>query len=298
MSTTHLATQNNQEFEGGLATLKKEIDALQIVDQKSYIEGAQIEVALKTAIKRRKADKTTGIDSAKEHLQFLQNELKKDIAQAEQLLEAINKKRIAYTEEEKRKAKIEEDRENARLAEIAKQKAEADRIESERLAAENRKAQEAEAKRQEVERQQQIEEQRKAGEITKRAAEAAAKKAAEERERQQKEAREAEAKERERAKAAAEEAKKAPPPTVRVVPNVPVVAGIKNQTHFYAEVTDSSKILFAYDKAIREGASDRAAFLSRFVIVDEKEVGSFARDTKDNAKATAALPGVRFYSEG
>ena len=66
---------------------------------------AQIEVALKTAIKRRKADKTTAIDSAKEHLQFLQNELKKDIAQAEQLLEAINKKRIAYTEEEKRKEK-------------------------------------------------------------------------------------------------------------------------------------------------------------------------------------------------
>src|SRR5580704_2706192 len=135
VSTTHLATEDNKEFEGGLAKLKSEIDAIVIKDNATFIEAAQIETALKAAIKRRQADKKTGIDSAKEHLQFLQNELKKDIAQAEQLLEAINKKRIAYTEEEKRKAKIEEDRENARLAEIARQKAEADRNESERIAA-------------------------------------------------------------------------------------------------------------------------------------------------------------------
>ena len=88
-------------------------------------------------------------------------------------------------------------------------------------------------------------------------------------------------------------------PEVHVAPNLPKGAGLpKNQTYYSAEVMDPNEILFAYDEAIRKDDRNRAAFLSRFVTVDEQEVGAFARETKDNAKVEAALPGVEASSKG
>jgi hypothetical protein len=91
--------------------------------------------------------------------------------------------------------------------------------------------------------------------------------------------------------AAEKEAKKL---GVEVVPSIPTVAGTRNQIHYYAEVSDTAKFLRAYLKA----KPKEREFLSRFLTVDQQEVGKYARETKDNQAVEKAIPGSRAWSKG
>lgn len=262
-------------IEQGLAALRSQAEAIVVANQQDYIEAVQIKNAVNSYIKDVKAKLGPGIASAKEHLDFLKNDMAKYITPAEQLVGIVENKRIRWAEEEKRKAEAEQRRINEENRRIAAVKAEEERKERERLAAEQRERERKE-----------IEAAKRAGDIGKREAERMKK--------------EADAKaERERI-LAAEEARKAAENVqeVSVKAAVPVVAGAKNQTFYYAEIQKSPLILFAYDEAIRKGDKERAAFLSQFIMVDEQAVGAFARKTKNNEEATAQVPGVRFYSKG
>lgn len=273
---TSLSLVDTKQIESGLAVLRHDAETLTVRDQQSYIDAAQIENACKAYVRDVKAKMGPGIESAKSHLDFLKSEMQKYIIPAETILETIKGKRLAFAMEEKRQAKIEEDRKNAELARLAQEKAEADRRESERLAAEQRKAQEAE-----------IERQRKSGEL--KAREAA---------RLAKEAREREEEERKRAALAAEQAKAAPPPRVEVKPNIPPVAGIKNQTFYYAEVVDWPKFLAEYKRAVKAHDMMRVVFLEDFIQPNDQAIGKYARDTRSNALTEGNIPGVKAWSKG
>ena len=273
---TSLSTIDTRQIESGLATLRKDAETLQVTNQQTYIDAAQIENACKAYVKDVKAKMGPGIESAKTHLDFLKTEMQKYIVPAEVILDTIKGKRLAFAEEEKRAGKVEADRVNAELARQAQAKAEADRKESERIAAEQRKAQEAE-----------IERQRNSGELKKREADRLAR-----------EAREREEEERKRATAAAEQAKAAPPPRVEVKSNIPAVAGVKNQTYWSATMADWPKFLAEYKRAVREQDTIRTVFLEQFLEANEQAIGKYARDTKSNALVEAHIPGVRATSRG
>ena len=262
-------------IEQALIGLRSQAEAIVVNDQQDYIEAVQIKNTINSYIKDVKAKLGPGIVSAKEHLDFLKNDMAKYITPAEQLVGIVEGKRVRWAEEEKRKAEVEQIKANMEARRIAAEKANAERIERERLAAEQRERERKE-----------IEAARRAGDVGKREAERMKK--------------EADAKaERERI-LAAEEARRtaANVQQVTVKAAIPVVAGAMYQTFYYADVQKPALSLFAYDEAIRKGDNDRAAFLSKFIMVDDQEVGAFARKTKDNEKATAQVPGVRFWSKG
>jgi hypothetical protein len=262
-------------IEQGLAALRSQAEAIVVANQQDYIEAVQIKNAVNSYIKDVKAKLGPGIASAKEHLDFLKNDMAKYITPAEQLVGIVENKRIRWAEEEKRKAEAEQRRINEENLRTAAIKAEEERKERERLAAEQRERERKE-----------IEAAKRAGDIGKREAERMKK--------------EADAKtERERI-LAAEEARKAAEnvPEVQVKAAVPVVAGAKNQTFYYAEVTNASQIIAAYNQALIQSNLERQRFLQQFIVVDEQAVGAFARKTKNNEEATAQVPGVRFWSKG
>ena len=272
MNATDTALAVKQEVEKGLITLRHQAESIVVNNQQDYIEAVQIKNSVNAYIRDVKAKLGPGIASAKDHLDFLKNEMAKYIGPAEQIALTVETKRIRWAEEEKRKAEAEERRIN-----------EERRIEAARIAEEERKERNRIAEEQRKQVEKDAEAARKAGEIGKREAERLKKAAAE-------------AAEREKVRAA-EDAKMAAADVqeVTVKANVPTVAGAKNQTYYFADVTDPMAIIRAY-----ETAKDplRIAFLRRFIIVDEKAIGQFARDTKDNAKCSALLPGCKFTSRG
>ena len=86
--------------------------------------------------------------------------------------------------------------------------------------------------------------------------------------------------------------------TVRVVPSVPVIAGVKNQTYYSADVIDKQAIIDRFALALLTKNNDQAVFLRKFIQVNEAEVSKFARETKDSDKVMSLLPGVRATSRG
>ena len=294
MSATDTAMVVRQEVEKGLATLRQQAEAIVVTNQQDYIEAVQIKNAVNSYIKDVKAKLGPGIASAKDHLDFLKNEMAKYITPAEQIAQTVESKRIRWAEEEKRKAEAEERRINEERRIEAERVAAEERKERERVAAEERAERERVAEEERKERLRAAEAAKRAGDIGKREADRLKKEAEAEAERERQRAAEAEKREKARA---AEDAKKAAEnvQTVTVKPAVPVVAGAKNQTFYFAEVTDPQAIIRAY-----ETAKDpvRIAFLRRFIQVNEQEVGKFARDTKDPKKCAELLPGVKFTSKG
>jgi len=265
-----------EEIEKGLAKLRSEADAIVIRSQQDYIEAVQIKNAANSYIKDVKAKLGPGVASAKEHLDFLKNDMAKYITPAEMIRDTVENKRLAFAEEEKRKAEAEQRRINEENRRIAAEKAEAERKERERIAAEQRDRERKE-----------IEAARRAGDVGKREAERMKK--------------EADAKaERERI-LAEEDARRAAQNVqeVTVKAPIPTVAGAKNQTYFYADVAAPDLIINAFLATCGDSHGyDRQNFLRQFIQVNEQAVGAFARKTQDNAKATAAVPGVRFWSKG
>lgn len=262
-------------IEQGLAALRSDAEAIVIRDQHSYIAAAQIKNDANAYIKDVKAKLGPGIESAKDHLNRLKNDMAMYVTPAEQIRDTVEAKRIAYSEEEKRKALIEQEREQEKLRAEARAKAEAERREADRLAKEQREA-----------REKELEAQRKAGEIGKREEARLAKQAAEDEVK-------AKALAEEQAIKTASEFK-----TVEVKPNIPAVAGSKNQTYYFGEVTNPAQIIAEYNSALIRSDLERQRFLAQFIMVNEQAVGQFARKTQDNAKATAMLPGVKFTSKG
>jgi hypothetical protein len=266
---------NTQQIESNLAQLMKRSQALVVRDQNTFVEARTIQKDLDAYIKSVGFELDEGIAKAKGTLDHLKDQKEKFVAPARAQKDAIRQKADDWSAEEKRKAAAEAERINAENRRLAAIKAEEEKKAAEARAEEERKA-----------RAKEIEAARKAGDVGKREAERLKKESEAEAQRQREQA----ARDAELAKSQVQE--------VRVAPAIPKVAGVKDQTYYFAEITNPSAILFAYDKAIREGDNERAAFLSRFVMVDEKEVGAFARQTKNNEKAAAQVPGVRFWSKG
>ena len=169
------------------------------------------------------------------------------------IVEDADRKRKAWEAEERRKAQLEEDRKNEELRRQQKEKADADLREANRIAAENKEKRVAE-----------INGLLRSGQIGKR--EAA---------RLLKEAEANEEADKANAAAAAEELKNAPPPPVKVKPNIPTVAGVKSQLYWKFEIVDASKLP-------RE-----------FLMADEVKIGQYVRREKEKAQ----IPGVRVWNE-
>ena len=267
-----------EKLNSKLSILKAQADALVVKDQTTYINAASLLTSYKSFIEAVKQLTASDIAEAKERLERLKQEEAMILNPGKDGVALVNGKITSWREEEKRQAKVEEDRKNADLRRQQQEKADADRREAERIAAENKKRKIAE-----------IQQFLKDGKIGKReaarqlkAAGAAAEAAVED------------------AAAAAEEAKNAPPPTATVKPNIPAVAGApKNQTFFFGELLDSgAAIIREYSLAIHSNNAERVAFLRQFIEVSESAVGKFARKTQDDAKATSLVPGVRFWSRG
>jgi multidrug efflux pump subunit AcrA (membrane-fusion protein) len=286
-----------QKFESPLAELRELTDALVVRDQESFVVARTIQKDWDSYIKTVGFELDPGIAKAKDTLDHLRAQKEKYVGPAKIYKEKARQKADAWAAEEKRLAAIEQERINA-----------AARAEAERKAAEERRiaiaAAEAERKEREKwaeidrkNRERDLEAQRKAGEINKREMEKQKKLAAEQAERDRQSA----AAEMERQKQLAAEQEKrtaADVKEVKVLASVPTVAGVKNQTFFFGDVENGEKILNDYDAAVHAHDVPRQIFLRQFMMVNEQEVGKFARETKDNEKAAKLLPGVKFWSKG
>jgi hypothetical protein len=273
--STAITTKDTSAIESNLAQLMARSGELVVRDQHSFVEARNIQLDLDRYIKSVGFELDEGIAKAKETLDHLKNQKERFVAPARTAKESIRQRADAWAAEEKRKAAEEQERINA-----------AARAEAARIAAEERKAAEAQAERERKQREKELEAQRKAGEISKRKAE------------ELKKAAEAEAA-RQRALAAEQEKQAAVNvQEIRVAPSVPKVVGVKDQTYYFAEVTNEAQIFAEYDVAVTANDLARQAFLMRFLKVDDQAIGKFARETKDNVKAGALLPGVRFFSKG
>jgi DNA repair exonuclease SbcCD ATPase subunit len=300
MSSTELvksSTEALEQLNRRLAELKAKSE-IAIVDSDTLVKSAEAKLEFESYIRSVEAHFEPELAPAEETVARCKLAMSQLISPVKGWLKSLVERQKNYHAEEKRKAEAEQRRINEEARREAERKAEEERRERERIAAEQRKEQELQAARNKRIRDQEIEDARKAGELNKREAERL-KKEAEQRAAAERKAA-AEREEREKAQAA-EDAKAAAAdvPEVTVLPNLPKGAGLpKNQTYYYAEVTDANEIIRAYNTAILNADGKRIAFLARFIQVDEQEVGKFARDTKDCAKAASLLPGVKFTSKG
>lgn len=268
-----------------------------VTDQASYTLAANFLIEAKSYVKDVGSKLDPGINSAKTHLDFLKNQKSGYVDPVKRLIEMVQTRAENWRAEEKRLALLEQEREQAKLRAEAQRKADEERRIAEAQAAERRKEQLAEAARQLKIREKEIEEARKAGEMSKKAAAMAARMAEDEAILSKKRADEEAAAARKLAQEHA--AKSAENVTVvRVAPSVPVIAGVKNQTYYGADVIDKSAIIDRFALALMTKNNDQAVFLRKFIIVDEAAVSKFARDTKDSAKVESLLPGVRATSRG
>ena len=247
-----------------------------ITDQASLVSSGNAKISLESFIKAVEGHFDPELSPLEERVKRLKNAMSSLISPAKMAKNVLVDRQRAWMAEEKRKAEAEERRRQEEIQRAQREKADRERREAD--------AQAAEAKRQAV---AEINREYARGAFGKRELAKRLKAAGAEEEAA-----------KATAAAIAEEAKNAPPPVVTVQPNIPKVAGVKNQTYYFAAVENEAKILFDYDAAVRSGNQQRATFLSRFIMVDEAEVGAFARETKDDAKVMAQLPGVRAWSKG
>jgi DNA repair exonuclease SbcCD ATPase subunit len=183
-----------------------------------------------------------------------------------------------FETEEKRKAKIEEDRKEAERIAAAEQKAKEEREERERAAKEERQA-----------KVKEINAALKAGDIGKRQAAKMLKEAGAEEEARLQQA-EAEAEESVKA------AKEAPRAVVK--PNIPTQAGVPSRTNYKAELLNPDAIVEAYIRTFTKPIDlERRVYLRQFITVDAQKIGEEARRVKDSKLMATKIPGVRFYED-
>ena len=278
MSSTELVKNGNESIEQlnrRLSELKAKSE-IAIVDNATLVQSAEAKLEFESYIRSVEAHFEPELAPAEETVARCKLAMSQLISPVKGWLKSLVERQRNYQAEEKRRTEAEARRIREEAILAAARKAEEERKERERQADIARKA-----------REKEIEAQRKAGELKAREADKLRKEAA------------AEA-EREKVRAAQDAVLAAADvPEVKVLPNLPKGAGLpKNQTFYYAEVTNSAQIIAAYNQALIQSNLERQRFLSRFIQVNEQEVGLFARQTKDNDKATALLPGVKFTSKG
>jgi hypothetical protein len=184
----------------------------------------------------------------------------------------------SFETEEKRRAKVEEDRREQERLKAAQEKADAERKERERLAKVEKDKKIADIKAAQ-----------KLGEIGKREAarllreagaseEAAIEQAAAD------------------AEAAVEAAKNAPREQVK--PDLRPMAGVPSRTNYKAQVTDANLLIEAYIRTFAKPVDvERRIYLRQFITINEQRVGEEARKMKDSKKMATLIPGVRFYED-
>ena len=272
MSTSPLATVDEQKNESTLSQLQARTTALSVRDMESYTAGRTLQAEWKSYLASIDAELDTGISKAKETYDHLRRQKAKWADPAEAQLKATRALCDKYAAEEKEKTRLEQQREQERINRERQEKIEQDRREAERVAAERRKLRVAE-----------INADLKAGKIGKREAAKQLKEAGAEAEAAA-----------QTAAAVAEEAKNKPAPVIKVKPNLPAVAGTKSQTYYSAEVSNEDWLIDAFHDATGE----RREFLRRFIMVNQQEVGAHARKTKDNNQTMADIPGCIATSRG
>ena len=206
-------------IEGGLAKLKQHAQSIEVRDQSGYIAACQLALDARAYMKDVKAKLSPGIESAKGHLQKLQNHMKAYLAPAQEIDEIASRKAEDWKRAEREAAAREQERIRLENEAKARQRAEEERRVAELIAREQR-----------IAREKELAEMRKAGEIKAREAE-----------RLRKQAEEQERKARELAARQAEESAKAVP-EIRVQANVPKVAGIKARVNWKFRITDATRI--------------------------------------------------------
>lgn len=251
--------------------LRKFADAITVRNKDEYTVACELVVRGRTIIKRRKAEDEPGIISAKAHLDLLKNEQKRHVSEIEEIIVAVELKAEQWAAEERRQAKIEQDRINEEAVRNQRAQAERDRIAAENKAAADRRERVAfirdDLKNKVITKKQAEKLLREAGAI-----EEAGKLAA---------------------SMAAETAKAAPVETVTVKAAIPTVSGIKKRVNYYAKCMSFATLF----KALVEAPGDRQDFLCRFVKVDEVALNIFARETKDSKTVQELVPGVRAWEE-
>lgn len=256
-----------------LTAIEARAKDLAVSDQSTYALVAQFVVDAKAYLADVHAKLDPFVQAAKTAYDTARNLRAGYVDPVEALIGKANENCAEWRAAEKRRAEAETKRRQEELERKQREDAERDRRQAEAEAAETRRQKVSEIR--EKLRRHQINKREAARLLKEAGAEEEAAKAT--------------------AAAVAEEQANAPAPEVHVAPAVPKVAGVRNQTFYYAEVFDPTKILHEFATTKDVG---RRTFLARFVTVSEQEVGKFARETKDDEKTMAALPGVRAWSKG
>jgi dTMP kinase len=280
--STALIVPLTPEEKKQLAEFERKVNSLvalagmDITDQASLAKSGEAKLSLETYHKAVKNFFEGKLGSLEEEVKRLKLQRSQLTSTTEPALKALVQRQRDWMAEEKRRAD----------AEARRKQEEIDR-ENQRKIDEDRRRATEEAARKKADAVAKIEEDFKAGMYGKReyarllraagAEEEAAKATA--------------------AAVAEEEAAKSAP-TVRVAPSIPKTPGIRNQTYYYAEVTDRDAIKMALADALREQNKVRTAFLLQFLVIDDSVVSKYARDTKNNEKTMKDLPGVRAWSQG
>ncbi|KKM04585.1 hypothetical protein LCGC14_1762700 [marine sediment metagenome] len=219
-----------------VAIFRQEAEAIAVINQDDYTKALTFVRGVRAYMKDVGFKLDPGINSAKEHLEFLREEKAKHIRPMVVIDKAVSARAAAWREQERRAAAAEEERVNAERRRVAAEEAERNRIAAERKAEADRK-----------ERQKEIEKARKAGEFGKRDANRLAKEAEAQAERDRQAAREAE----ERARQVK---------AVKVKPAIPKMAGIKGRTNWKFRIVSPLVIPHAFlmPDEVRIGAHVRS----------------------------------------
>lgn len=263
----------DEQLEKELTALKFSLEAIVVNDAPSCLTAKTGMRQVRDYMKRVHVAFDPFVLLAKKNLEAARDELNKHLLTAQFIDDALAVKVKAFEDEERRLAKIEEDRKNAELRAAAARKAEEERLERNRLADIERKERERQAEIERKEREKELARQREAGEINKRELERQRKIAAEKAEQDKKEAAEAQAREKERAAKDAVVAA-ANVHEVKVEPMIPKVAGVPSRRNYAARVIDRNKVP------------------DEFWVIDEQLLNQKAREAK---KVGEFIPGVWFY---
>lgn len=212
----------NQEISNRIAVWRSQAEELVVTNSEDYAATLGFLKELRTYKKAVGFEKDPGIDSAKQHLDFLREDKAKHIRPLDAIDKVAAQKAADWKENERLAAAAEERRVNEQRRRDAAENAAADRRAAEAAA-------EAERKR----RQKVIDDARKSGEVGKREANKLAKEVAERAERDKKAAREAEE--------AAANVK-----DVKVKADIPTVAGTMGRTNWKFRVVNPDLVPRAY----------------------------------------------------
>lgn len=260
-----------REEAGALPILRKQAVELAVTDESTYQKAGELLLQVRGIGKSGALKINPFLDIANRVANFLRNARSRHEDEAKAVADVISGKMA----DQKRREREAAEAETRRMNEEA-------RIRNEQEAEARRKADREHAEQAKKERVKEINRALRAGEITKKSA--------------AKLLREAGAMEeaaKEQAEADAEETKAAPP-VVKVESSIKPIAGTRARIQYEAKIENPDMLFAAYVAATNAKDKARAAYLRRFLMVDESALGLEARTVKNSAKLNAEIPGVRF----